>query len=322
MTFKLTVDRFGKETQLPQLYATVAAFPAVGSDGVIYADVSKVPNSIYRWDAGTNTYVQIGGGGGVMLPAPKVQMYAPSVRPDVFVSDGNPSADTTVQANPMRYVKVTVPGVSQAVFDDISGYSPQIELMRYTRLKTRENASSGNGNKSGGFVHPSHGPAASGDGSFTHGGLHGGVGATVQKIRPTEWPIFASDDSIDVTQGILGFMCLVSVQYRESTGNVSSLGALVPSHNLSRGRGGAQSRFPYQKIMGGAYYAFRLSIKDKSDPRGKRIHGPLSQIIYCGNSVFPFLPDGLDPSGRAAAIPAPNTDKRAVNFWFDNRLPG
>lgn len=216
---------------------------------------------------------EVSAGGGIMLPAPKVQMYQPVVRPDVFVSDGYPVAGAVVQANPVRYVKVTVPGIPAAVLDDLAGYAPQVELVRYARLHARQNASTGNGNKSGGFVHPSHGAAPYG-GSYTHGGAHGGVGGGVQAIRPTEWPILAGNDAIDVTQGLLGFMCLVPVYYRDNTGNNSNnVGALVPSHGLSRGRGGAYSRFPYQKALSGAYYGFRLSIKDSSDARGKRIWG-------------------------------------------------
>lgn len=260
-------------------------------------------------------------GGGLMLPAPKVQMMQPVLRPDVFVADGSPLAGAVVQAFPLRYVKVTVPGIPAAVLNDLAGYAPQVELVRYVRRQRRQNASGGNGGKSGGFVHPSHGPVVN-SGSFTHGGAHAGVGAAVQAIRPTEWPILTGADNIDVTQGILGFMCLVSVRYRDVSGNnANSVGALVPSHGLGKGRGGAYSRFPYEKQLSGAYFAFRLSIKDRSDVRGKRIWGPVSDYVYAGNSAFPFLPAGLDVNGSAAAVPNPLSDKLAVNFWTASRLP-
>lgn len=262
------------------------------------------------------------GGGGVMLPAPKVQIYNPAAGPDVFVSAGHPSGGVPLQVFPTRYVKATVPGIPQAVFDDLAGYAPQVELLRFTRLRARENASGGNGIKSSGFVHPSHGPAASGDGSFTHGGAHGGTAFAVQAIRPTEWPILSSNAALDVTQGILGFMCLVPVAFRNASGNFQNVNALVPSHGLSRGGGGGMTRFPYQKKLSGAYYAFRLSIKDTSDPRGKRLHGPLSEVIYCGNSIFPFVPTGVDAFGRATARAALAADPLAVNFWFGKRVPG
>lgn len=137
--------------------------------------------------------------GGVILPAPKVQLYTPSPSPDLVISDGSPVAGALRNVRTVRRAKVTVPGLSQAILDDLDTYKPQVELMRFTRLNTRENASGGNGTKSSGYVHPAHGPAASGNGSFTHGGHHGGVDPAIWPIRPTEWAITAGNDSVDVT---------------------------------------------------------------------------------------------------------------------------
>ena len=259
--------------------------------------------------------------GGVFLPAPKVQFIQPVVRPDVFVADHSPLGGGMVQVKPTRYVRVTVPGIPAVVLNNIATFAPQVELVRYVRRQRRENAGGGNGGKGAAYVHPAHGPAPYG-GSFTHGGSHGGVDPAIQAIRPTEWPILAGDDTFDVTQGILGFMCLYGVQYRDSLGNnANSVKAIVPSHALSRGRGGAYSRFPYQKTLSGAYFAFRLSIIDTSDARGKRVWGPTGEVLQCGNTAFPFDPDGVGPSGRAAAVPAGGYDEVLVNFWSASRLP-
>jgi hypothetical protein len=270
---------------------------------------------------------QVGGwiekSGGVMLPAPKVQLYQSAAPVDVFVSGGYPSANVRQQIQPVRRVKVTVPGIPASILDDVATYQPMVELMRYTRLNGRENVASGNGFKSGGYVHPSHGPAASGDGSFTHGGAHGGVGPDVQAIRPTEWPILAGNDAIDVTQGMLGFMCIVDLTYRDNTGNYNVFSGLAPSTALSRRQGRPGRRFPYVRQFSPGYFEFRLSVIDPSDPRGKRIHGPVSSRVACTTNIFPFLPAGLDVDGNAQATIDARYEPRIINFWIGaaSRLP-
>lgn len=259
-------------------------------------------------------------GGGIMLPAPKVQMYVPAAPVDIFVAGQSPIKGLLVQVKAERFVKVTVPGIPDTVLSDLTKYAPQVELLRYIRNNSRENAAGGNGNKSAGYVHPAHGVAPYG-GSFTHGGTHGGSDPAVQAIRPTEWAITSGADAIDVTQGVLGFMCLSTTAYREPVTGYSTTEVLVPSHALSRGRGLRGSRFPYEKKMGGAYFAFRISIKDPSDSRGKRIWGPMSEIIQCGNALFPFVPAGVDAVNRAQANLHPQHEPLNVNFWHVSRQP-
>ena len=270
--------------------------------------------------SGTNASLSSKGGSGISLPAPKVQAYTPVAPQTVFVGDASPTNNSVIKVAPVRYMKITVPGLPQEILENISLYEPQVELLRYTRLNSREIAASGNGVKSGGFVHPSHGPAPSGNGSFTHGGLHS-VSAAVEAIRPTEWSILNGNDTFDVTQGILGFMTIYPSEYRDNTGNIASVDLLVPTHAISRGRSGAFNRFPYSKILSGAYFAFRISVKDQSDTRGKRIWGPMSDIIHCGSNQFPFNPAGVDIGGRAQAVVHPMHDPRFVNFWHMTRQP-
>lgn len=270
--------------------------------------------------SGTSGSLSVGGGG-VMLPAPKVQVYHPAANTPVFVGLGFPSSAATQEVVPTRLVKVTVPGIPSAILADVASYKPQIELLRYVRLHSRENASAGNGTKTGGYVHPSHGPAASGDGSFTHGGAHGGVSAEVQAIRPTEWPILSGADAVDVTQGMMGFMCFGPVNFRDNTGNIQALDLVYPAERVRTQRLGR--RFPYAGAFAPGYFAFRLSIIDLEDARGKRIHGPVSQIVSATNHKFPFVPAGLDASGRAQADVAAGFDPKFVNFWIGStsRLP-
>ncbi len=259
--------------------------------------------------------------GSAALPAPKVQVYHPAAPVPVFVGDRFASNGSTVEVKPIRSVKVTVPGIPSAILADIDLYKPQIELLRYVRLRSRESANSGNGTKTGGYVHPSHGPAASGNGSFTHGGLHGGTSGQVQAIRPTEWPILSGADNVDVTQGLLGFMCMGLVPFRDSAGVTQATDMVYPAERVRTQYLGR--RFPYAGMFAPGYFAFRLSIIDLTDERGKRIHGPVSQVISATNHKFPFVPAGLDIAGRAQADIAAGFDPKLVNFWIGStsRLP-
>ena len=60
----LAINKIGDEESVVQSYVDFASFPAVGREGIVYADESTTPNEAYRWDATIPDYVQIGGGGG------------------------------------------------------------------------------------------------------------------------------------------------------------------------------------------------------------------------------------------------------------------
>ena len=257
---------------------------------------------------------------GVILPAPKVQTYKPAAPADLFACLSAPVAGTPIQITPTRSVKVTVPGLPQAILENLETYKPRVELLRFTRKNTRENGAGGNGTKSSGYVHPSHG-LTPGGGSFTHGGHHGGVDPAIWAIRPTEWDISAGNVAIDVTQGMAGFMCILGVKYRDNTGTMQVQDMLVPSANNQRGKFGR--RFPYSRKFTPGYFEFRVSIIDPTDARGKRIHGPHSTRVSATNNIFPFLPAGLDVAGQAQATLDPRFDARVINFWLgaSSRLP-
>lgn len=67
------LDRHGSEHSVPQVFANQAAFPAVGEEGVLYLDNSKVPNPAFRWDG--TAYVQVGGGGTLSTTSLNPQVY-------------------------------------------------------------------------------------------------------------------------------------------------------------------------------------------------------------------------------------------------------
>lgn len=273
--------------------------------------------------SGTTGSLSIGGAG-VILPAPKVQLFVPLGGPaDVSVAERQPSSGGLRQISLVRRCKVTAPGLSQEVLDNVSEYQPQVELLRFVRRKSSDTASSGNGSKSSAYVHPSHGPAASGDGSFTHGGSHGGSSPAITALRETEWPLLTSTSFVDVTQGMWAFMSWADdLVYRDATGNVQQFRGVYPAELAAQRYRIAGRRFPYSNAYSPGYFAFRLSVKDPSDPRGKRIHGPVSQTVRLVNDKFPFLPAGVEVgSNRALADLNPAYDSDRGNMFFVTRLP-
>lgn len=259
-----------------------------------------------------------------LLPAPKVQFFVPvGGAADVSVAERQPSSGALHQISLVRRCKVTAPGIPQEILDNAAQYQPQVELLRFVRRKSSDNASSGNGAKSSAYVHPSHGPAASGNGSFTHGGLHGGTGAGLAALRETEWPLLTGTDFVDVTQGMWAFMSWADdLVYRDATGNVVQFRGVYPAELAAQRHRVAGRRFPYSNAYSPGYFAFRLSVRDPSDPRSKRIHGPVSQTVRLVNDKFPFLPAGVEAgSNRALADLNPAYDSERGNMFFVTRLP-
>jgi hypothetical protein len=258
-------------------------------------------------------------GGGVALPAPKVQTFRPDVPYDPEVSDSIPIGGSALTVPTKRWITVTTPGIPRYILDDVATYKPQIELLRYTRSTGARSLVTGQRHKNVGYVHPSNGPGASGNGSFTHGGSHA-VSPAIAALRQTEWPILTGKEHTDVTRGMCGFMAMLFVSWRDASGAQNSIQLPCPTGSRSRfPLPGA--RFPYSRTFTPGYFAFRLSVVDPSDPRGKRIHGPVSEVVSLTTNEFPFDPDGLDPLGKAAATL--NTQPLALNFWIgaSSRLP-
>jgi hypothetical protein len=254
------------------------------------------------------------------LPAPKVQTFRPDLSYDPLISDGPPVNGATRKVRVTRFISITTPGVPAAVLKDPAKYKLQIELLRYTRSSNRSPATNAR-RKQSGYVHPSNGPAPSGVGSFTHGGVHS-VHPDIAALRQTEWPILTGKEHTDVTQGMVAFMALIGVNWRDAAGAYAIETLPCPTSSRMR-RPNPGARFPYSATFSPAYFAFRLSIIDPSDPRGKRIHGPASEVVSLTTKGFPFSPDGLDPAGKAACVLA-GVSPFNLNFAIgaSSRLPG
>ena len=275
--------------------------------------------------SGTGASLVGRGGGGLILPAPKVQFITQAKAGNsFFVSQDKPSSPKLTKVSTLKNVVVTFPGISSEILDNAQRYKPLLELLRYRPVKTRSPASNGGrGNKKAGYAHPSNAPEPSGNASFTHGGGHQDASADIIALRQTEWPIAQSQDRFDVTQGILSFMCYGTVLYRNAVG-LSSLSAIYPATKSGAAAYTSGRRFPYSRAFQPGYFAFRLSILDLQDDRKKRVHGPLSDKISVSNSVFPFIPDGVNGQNQTVATLAANFDPFSVNFWMAgaSRLPG
>ncbi len=271
--------------------------------------------------SGTSASLGGSGGGGAGLPTPKVQLYVPNNPAGLFVAKDGSSSGGTTSVVAKRYVKVTVPGIPSSILENAADYQPMVELLRFVPKKARENASTGNGNKAAGFVHPSSAAAVSGNGSFTHGGGHGGTSSALQALRVTEWAITNGNDAIDVTQGILAFMSNTDVSYRDAGGTSATIRVTTAESCFKTSWYNIGSRFPYSRRFGPGRFIFRLSVRDLNDARQKRIHGPNSAIVLCSNNVFPFNPAGVDANGRAQATVSGFFDDKQVSFWFEQRIP-
>jgi len=257
------------------------------------------------------------------LPAPKVTLINADSSITRYATQGGPSGNATAKVVTGHDVRVTVPGIPEEILDNIAKYQPQIELMRYRR-KTANSGNAFRSSAKAGFVHPSHGPAPSGGGKYTHGGDHGGLGGApaTLALRLTEWPVTGPAIALDATQGVLGFMGIFDVRYRDNTGIENVVSALCP-HGYSSANRMPGRRFPYARAFTPGYFEFRLSVIDPSDPRGKRIHGPSSTRVVCSNTYFPFIPAGLSALGKAQADIDPRHQPDRVNFWLGSpsRLP-
>lgn len=272
--------------------------------------------------SGTSASSAGGGGGGLGLPAPVVRVgeFDPSNN-TYQVPDQNPAAaGGTVGVTVRSQVSISVHGLPQAIFADLATYQPKLELMRYVRRRTTTDRFSRNF-RTNGYVHPSSVAFSNPSGSHTHGGGHPTISGVVTPLRQTEWDVLNFGQVIDVTQGMLGFMHIANVPWRDSLGNQGTTKLVVPSGSSMNG--GFGKRYPYAGIYYPGYYKFRWSIIDPSDDRGQRVTGPLSDTVSITTEVFPFIPAAADPFGRAAANLNPAHDFQNLRAWVGSvsRLP-
>ncbi|MFZ1491134.1 MAG: hypothetical protein WAS51_14445 [Ilumatobacteraceae bacterium] len=264
--------------------------------------------------------------GGVALPAPVVRAGA---TPAVYDSnDKFPQMGATVQVTVQNPATVSAHGLPAEVMANLDKYRPKLELLRYVPKRTTSTTWSRT-MRNAGYVHPSHGPGASGDGSHTHGGMHTGLPAATMAIRPTEWDVLAWGQVIDVTQGMTGFLNLRDVTYRQpSTGSEAYSQVTCPCPSGRSGYSNPGRRFPYGRVFRPGYYEFRWSIIDPTDDRGQRLTGPTSATVSITSDVFPFIPDEawldtINGDYHATATVDARYDPRLLRVWVGSvsRLP-
>jgi hypothetical protein len=247
------------------------------------------------------------------IPVPKLRIVRPAdtgASNQLSVILGSPQDETPFPSMIAKnLLQVTAYDVPEELFDP--KYGLQVELLRYRRRSSStvafpSPARAGNA----GIIHPIHGPGASGNGSFTRGGLMnneaGGNLPLISAIRPTEWAVTSNNQIVDVSQGCAGFMELNNVKYRTDPNSklLDQTGfALIPS-GLGLGRV-AGRRFAYGGNLFPGRFWFRYSIIDTADTHTpkKRISGPLTGTpITLANHVFPFLTTFTSGSWPIAAV--------------------
>lgn len=265
--------------------------------------------------------------GGIMLPAPVVRAGGGVM---TYQSNkGLPRDGNVLDVNVLNPATVAVHGLPQVVMDNIAEFKPKLELMRYVSKRTTASSWSRT-MRNAGYVHPSHGPSPSGNGSHTHGGVHATLPAATVAIRHTEWDVTGWGQVIDVTQGMTGFLYLRGIVYRMPSAGAAQvtnvIDLLCPSGKSWNGLPGR--RFPYATPYKPGYYKFRWSVIDPTDDRGQRITGPLSDTVSITTDVFPFIPgdawlDPLDSTYHATATLDPRTKADWLRVWVGSvsRLP-
>jgi hypothetical protein len=269
--------------------------------------------------SGTSIHTALRAKAGVSLPAPVVRLGKNETGFQPLVSDGPLPNDKVRKVDAKNIVTVSVHGIPQLVLDDLAKYKLQLELIRYKHRSTVSQAFA-RSFKTSGYVHPAHGPAPSGNGSYTHGG---GVSqfSNINAIRETEWTVTHYGQLIDVTQGMHGFMMYNTFAYRDNTGNIIDAAGVMPAGRGNNTRFG--KRMPYSGRFRPGYYTFRWSIIDPSDRKGQRIYGPESKTISLTTEVFPFLPEPTLPDGKTTASISPTYNDAMTQAWLGSvsRLP-
>lgn len=275
--------------------------------------------------SGTAASVVVGAGG-VALPAPVVRAGAGPALYDA--NDKIPILGAVVQVRVQNPVSVSVHGLPAEVMANLDKYQPKLELLRYVSKRTTRTTWSRT-MRNAGYVHPSHGPGASGNGSHTHGGAHSGLPPATTAIRPTEWDVLAWGQVIDVTQGMTGLLHLRDVAYRKASSGLETYSTVTcPCPSGRTGYANPGRRFPYGAAFRPAYYKFRWSIIDPTDDRGQRLTGPTSDTVSITSEVFPFIPDEawldtINGDYHATAMVDARYDPRLLRVWVGSvsRLP-
>lgn len=227
-------------------------------------------------------------------------------------------SDVTTAYTPQNRVECTANDLPLAAYK--AGL--QLELVRYDRRGGRTR-------KHPGWVHPVNGTTPPLSGVNTRGGRSFTSVATTLSIfvlRQTEWPIAGQGQVVDVTAGMWAWMAHMSLPYRspgapigpdtdQTTECVTYLG-MRRRHTIKVPYGWAYRGFAYGR------FAFRWSVVDQADPRGRRISGPLSEQVVIGQTIAPLVTIGAvdgKADAQAVALEATGASWTAGRAWLGRR---
>ena len=254
------------------------------------------------------------------LPVPKISVQSSTISLsfiDVSINGGLiEGATTTINRNSRNSARIIAYDIPDYLFDP--GYDLQLEILRYRR-------GSGKNSKTKGYVHPSNAINPSGDGRFDRGGVHNDSNNVPILVQAqTEFPVTSHMQVIDVSQACADWMVWEDLAFREAgntptLNNSTTVNAIIPREPgrfYSAGR-----RFGYTPRFYPGRFKFRYSVIDRSDDRGKRISGPLSENLILTSRVFPFI---VNPTSNLRGIinmtVNPDYDE-TCHFYVGGRVP-
>jgi hypothetical protein len=240
------------------------------------------------WSAGSQALC----GGNVnvtaALPAPKMRIVGPASG-EGFLIPENTRAGFPIAVNARTQLECVALDIPAVFFQP--QYRLQLELLKYRRTNSSKQVVTPARRGSSDWVHPSHGNLVGND---QRGGAHFDTfGNPINmSLRPSEWPITARNQIINVTQGAAGrcvYMRPGTTLYTAGLGPTYLPMPFYVIGNADR----CQDRNPIRfrgtpGVLTMPKFRFRYSIVDPDDPRGGRISGPMSPTIVVGNHLPPL----------------------------------
>lgn len=249
--------------------------------------------------------------GGAGLPVPRVRVSGGS---GGLVKVEVPAADLIGGATATRWLPETTVSVTGVPESALATGTVLLELGRHRARRSYRNAASNS--RHAGIVHPSHAPAPSGTGSHTHGGTHEGVAASIAALRETEWAVTANGDTFDVTQAIASFLLATRVFYRDTANTLQVLDPVtVPAQKSGNYYPGTAKACGSR--LRPAFFFFRLSIVDGSDPRQQRTYGAWTHPVAVAHKIHPIMVDDTASAANGAQCGSvhPQWNKELLWVW-------
>ncbi len=297
----------GREARI----ANVGTVPFV-MFGVTVAPMQRV---IFSWHG-----AWIGSGTaaiGVFIPVPKVAIATQSQTvTSSFFADGTNIAWKTLP-------RVTVTNIPDSMLGN-PAVGLRLELVRYVNMSSYKvrldiNGGSYRSRQKNGFVHPANYDPANGITNPSGSNTGGGVTNNVAVSRISEWAVTGEGQVIDIDLG--AYFKPMSVEYRDTNGNISALAVAKPTGVQRRTVLGTGRFKGYSRAKIPGYFAFRYSIIDPDNAQ-ERVYGGVSELVVATNAVQPFAENFV--ATQAFGVPCVTVsnrfDLKQMQAWIDKQI--